>query len=173
MVSTNYNEQLAELLSEIRVAQNNIDRLSITVEKLTTMFVSHMDKDTILNNRLVIFEQNQIRLEKSVEQLNKLLVEGNQKEDGLVKQLNDLKRGVEEGIKKAKEDKEESKKRAIQREKDNVVVAENKDKVFNRKMLVLMAIISILAFLIPTMVTLLIYQLDKNPIQSPIKIEAK
>lgn len=172
-MATNYSEQLAELLSEIRVAQNNIDRHSVAVEKLTTMFVSHMEKDSVLNNKLVIFEQNQIRLEKAVEGLNKLLVDGNHKEDGLVKQLNDLKRGFEDSAKKAKEEKEESRQRGMQRDADRIIASEKKDKAFNRKMLVLMAVISILAFIIPTLVTILIYQLDKNPIQNPIKIEAK
>jgi DNA repair exonuclease SbcCD ATPase subunit len=139
------NGHEAELLTEVKLLKNDLDKLSNNVEKLSTLYLEHIKTDGALNNKLTIFEQNLARVEKVSDENNKLLRDGINNKDGLITQIQNARRDLDDLLEKIKEEKINNENKIKQekdqqnqlitkQQQDTIIMIEQQNAAFNRKM---------------------------------------
>lgn len=167
--------------AEVKGLQKDLEYLGKTVEKSTEILQNQMEKNALLHNKMSNLEDYQKKQDKAIEDIKNILFDSN-KQTGLITDFRNLNQNFANYMDLMKQEKAESKARAIEREferkedelkkererrqleekkekekekqledreKKKAELDAKKEKDFNRKIAVIMALITLLGIFMP------------------------
>lgn len=153
------NVHESDYLIELKGFSKDLEYLAVAVEKSTKMFADNNDKYNYLSQKITSLKQSQEQQEKLINELKKVLLDNPEsKQTGLLTEVRDLKHTFINYTKQIEKDKQESKERAIEREKEKLAEEEKREKAFNRKIAILGILIGFFGVTVPTITAFILYK---------------